>query len=320
MAYPFRPYPIIAGPTASGKTAVAVELAKRLDGEVVSADSMQIYDGISIGTARPSEDEMQDVPHHLLGFVKLSETYSVARYTEDADRVFRDVFARGKTPILCGGTGLYIQSFSENIQFFSQEPNEELRAQLKARATAEGGGALLEELRKIDPETATRLHENDINRIVRALEVYHTTGQTISEQARLSKAVPSPYDRCLFLLNYRNRNTLYDRIERRVERMLEAGLLAEAQRVYNNDPRATVLQAIGYKELLPHLRGEESLEDAVAQLKISTRHYAKRQLSWFNRMDGVRTVWIDDYADFGAVVNEIEQQFTTFCKEGRRDG
>ena len=314
------PYPIIAGPTASGKTTVAVELAKRLGGEVVSADSMQIYDGISIGTARPSEEEMQGVPHHLLGFIPLSEAYSVARYTQDADRVFRDVFSRGRKPILCGGTGLYIQSFSENIQFFQQESNDLLRARLKARATLEGGAALLAELSKVDPETAARLHENDINRIVRALEVYHTTGQTISEQARLSKATPSPYDRCLFLLNYRNRDVLYERIERRVDRMLEAGLLAEAERVYNDAPRATVLQAIGYKELLPYLRGEDSLENVVAQLKISTRHYAKRQLSWFNRMDGVRTIYVDDYTDLSAVVDAIEQQFITFCKEGRGDG
>lgn len=320
MAKEFRPYPIIAGPTASGKTAVAVTLAKRLNAEVVSADSMQIYDEIFIGTARPTEDEMQGIPHHLLGFLPLCESYSVARYTEDADRTFCDIFSRGKTPILCGGTGLYIQSFSENIQFFPQEPNDQLRAQLKARAADEGSSVLLEELRAVDPETAARLHENDLNRIIRALEVYRTTGQTISEQTRLSKAVPSPYDRCLFLLNYRDRNILYDRIEHRVDLMLNNGLLDEAERVYNSDPRATVLQAIGYKELLPYLRGEETLENAVAQLKISTRHYAKRQLSWFNRMEGVRTILVDDYPDVTAVVDAIEQQFTEFCKEGRRNG
>lgn len=320
MASKFHPYPIIAGPTASGKTGIAVALAKRLGGEVVSADSMQIYDEIFIGTARPTVDEMQGVPHHLLGFVPLNETYSVARYTEDADRVFRDIFSREKTPILCGGTGLYIQSFSENIQFFPHDPDELLRAELKQRAATEGGAVLLEELRAVDRETAERLHENDLNRIIRALEVYRTTGQTISEQARLSKAVPSPYDRCLFLLNYRDRNTLYERIERRVDLMLNNGLLEEAARVYNNDPRATVLQAIGYKELLPYFRGEETLESVIGQLKLSTRHYAKRQLSWFNRMDGVRTIWVDDYADVSAVVDEITKQFIVFCEEGRRDG
>lgn len=318
MAKEFRPYPIIAGPTASGKTAVAVALAKRLNAEVVSADSMQIYDEIFIGTARPTEDEMQGIPHHLLGFVPLSESYSVARYTVDANRAFHDIFLRGKTPILCGGTGLYIQSFSENIQFFPQEPNDQLRAQLKARAAVEGSGVLLEELRAVDPETAARLHVNDHNRIIRALEVYHTTGQTIHEQSRLSKATPSPYDRCLFLLNFRDRSKLYDRIERRVDLMLNSGLLDEAERIYNNDPRATVLQAIGYKELLPYIRGEEILERVIEQLKISTRHYAKRQLSWFNRMDGVRTIWVDEYQSVPMLVDEVFDQFTAFCEEGKR--
>lgn len=317
MAKMFRPYPIIAGPTASGKTSIAVTLANRMNGEVVSADSMQIYDEIYIGTARPLENEMQGVPHHLLGFLPLSEPYSVARYVEDADRKFREIFAREHTPILCGGTGLYIQSFSENIHFFPHEPNEELRAQIKRRAEALGGEVLLDELREVDPESAARLHVNDLHRIVRALEVFHTTGQTISEQARLSKAEPSPYDRCLFLLNYRNRDVLYERIERRVDQMLNDGLLDEAQRVYNDTPRATVLQAIGYKELLPYLRGEKTLEEATAQLKISTRHYAKRQLSWFNRMQDVRTIWMDDYADVLEAVDEIYCQFTEFCEEGK---
>ncbi len=320
MAKKFRPYPIIAGPTASGKTGVAVQLAKRLNGEVVSADSMQIYEEIYIGTARPTSEEMGGIPHHLLGFVPLDEPYSVARYTEDADRVFSEIFARDNTPILCGGTGLYIQSFSENIQFFAHEPNEELRIQLKQRAVTEGGSVLLEELRLVDPETAARLHENDFNRIIRALEVYQTTGQTISEQARLSKAVPSPYDRCLFLLNYRDRSALYERIDRRVDGMLAEGLLQEAERVYRVNPRATVLQAIGYKELLPYFRGESTFDKAVEQLKLSTRHYAKRQLSWFNRMDGVHTVWMDDHADAASAVNEIMEIFTQFCKGGRCHG
>lgn len=317
MAKTFHPYPIIAGPTASGKTSVAVSLAKRLNGEVVSADSMQIYDEIYIGTARPMPNEMQGVPHHLLGFLPLCEPYSVARYIEDADCSFREIFDRGRTPIMCGGTGLYIQSFSENVRFFPHEPSEELRVQLKQRAETQGGEALLNELREIDPETAARLHVNDLHRIIRALEVFYTTGQTISEQARLSKAEPSPYDRCLFLLNYRDRDILYDRIERRVDQMLKDGLLDEARCVYNDAPRATVLQAIGYKELLPYLRGETTLERAVEQLKIGTRHYAKRQLSWFNRMAGVCTIWMDDYADTEAAVDEIYRQFIDFCEEGK---
>ncbi|MBQ4612931.1 MAG: tRNA (adenosine(37)-N6)-dimethylallyltransferase MiaA, partial [Clostridia bacterium] len=281
MAKNFRPYPIIAGPTASGKTAVAVELAKRINGEVVSADSMQIYDGISVGTARPSVEEMQGVPHHLLGFLPLEEQYSVARYIEDANAVFSDIYARGKTPLMCGGTGLYIQSFAENIRFFEQETDHALRALLKDKAEKLGGEAMLEELRLIDSETAARLHANDLNRIVRALEVYYTTGQTISEQVRLSKSEPSPYTPCLFLLNYRDRSQLYERIDRRVDKMLQNGLLDEVRMVMGVAPSATVLQAIGYKELMPYVRGEITLECAVKQLKISTHHYAKRQISWF---------------------------------------
>ncbi len=315
MATPFRPYPIIAGPTASGKTAVAVALAERLHAEVVSADSMQIYADIAVGTARPSIEEMRGVPHHLLGFLPLDEPYSVARYVEDAHRVFADIYARDRLPLLCGGTGLYIQSFAENIQFFPQEPNEALRAELKERAAEIGGEGLLTELRQVDPETAARLHANDLNRIIRALEVYHTTGRTISEQARLSKVVPSPYTPCLFLLNYRDRARLYDRIDRRVDKMLDEGILDEARRMLTVSPHATALQAIGYKELLPYLRGEQTLGIAVAQLKLNTHHYAKRQLSWFNRMDGVHTVWVDDFANTDAVADNIAHVYQQFCEE-----
>lgn len=317
MAKIYRPYPIVAGPTASGKTAVAVQLAKRLGGEVVSADSMQIYDGVSIGTARPDTEEMQGVPHHLLGFIPLNERYSVARYVEDAKTVFEDIYARGKIPVMCGGTGLYIQSFSENIRFFEQETNVELREALKQKAAEFGGEALLEELRRVDIETAARLHANDINRIVRALEVYYTTGQTISEQVRLSKAQPSPYTPCLFLLNYRDRSKLYERIDRRVDMMLENGLLDEVRTVMDAAPDATVLQAIGYKELMPYVRAESSLDSAVEQLKISTHHYAKRQISWFNRMDNVHTVVMDDYDTVDTVVRDMINQYNTFCEEDR---
>lgn len=319
MAEKFRPYPIIAGPTASGKTVVAVKLAKEIGGEVVSADSMQIYRDIAVGTARPDEREMQGVPHHLLGFLPLDEQYSVARYVEDANAVFEDIYTRKKTPILCGGTGLYIQSFSENIQFFAQDKDERLREQLKNKAEKIGGEAMLQELRAVDRETADRLHANDLNRIIRALEVYHVTGQTISEQVRLSKSQPSPYSPCLFLLNFRDRSQLYDRINKRVDAMLENGLLDEVRTVMDVAPNATVLQAIGYKELMPFVRGEMPLDAAVEQLKISTRHYAKRQLSWFHRMENVHTVWVDEHADVNAVVQDILTQYKTFCKEGKSD-
>lgn len=292
----------VAGPTASGKSALAVRLARELDGEVISADSMQVYAALSIGTARPSEAEMQGVAHHLLGFLPLEESYSVARYVEDASHAAGSIHARGRLPILCGGTGLYLQAFLDNLTFTEQGVDPALRAALKARAQQEGGQALLDELRAFDPETAARLHPNDTGRIVRAIEAFRTTGVPLSEQARRSRAVPSPYDACLLVLDFRDRQTLYRRINDRVDAMLAAGLLEEARRVLGSPHAATVTQAIGYKELAPYLEGTGSLEAAVEQLKQSTRRYAKRQLSWFRRMSAAHFVYVDDYPDKVALV------------------
>ena len=308
------PYPIIAGPTASGKTALAVSVARALDGEVVSADSMQLYADATVGTARPSAEEMQGVPHHLLGFLPLQEKYSVARYVEDANAVFARLFLAGITPVLCGGTGLYIQSFMENVQFLPQPADPALRQELQQQAREQGGAALLQRLTAVDPETAARLHENDIHRIVRALEVYYLTGLTIRQQEQRSHSQPSPYSGCLFMLDFRDRAVLYSRIERRVDAMLENGLVEEARRVLRTDAGATVLQAIGYKELLPYLRGECSLEQAVQTLKTETRHYAKRQLSWFRRMQP-RVLYVDDYADTAALATVLLRQYRDFCEE-----
>lgn len=290
-----RPYPIIAGPTASGKTALAVRLAAAIGGEVVSADSMQIYDGVSVGTARPTVEEMDGVPHHLLGFLPLQAKYSVAQYIEDAHRVFADVYERGATPVMCGGTGLYIQSFMENRQLFEESPDPELRAQYLRIAEEQGTETLLERLRQIDPQTSDRLHHNDLHRIIRALEVYDTTGRTITEQTALSLSVPSPYTPCLFVLDFHDRQKLYERINRRVDIMLECGLLEEAERILRTDPDATVTQAIGYKEFAAYFDGSISLQEAADKLRQQTRRYAKRQLSWFHRMSDAHTLWVDDY-------------------------
>lgn len=308
-------YPIIAGPTASGKSALAVSLAKAIGGEVVSADSMQVYGGVHVGTARPTAEEMEGVVHHLLGFLSLDDAYSVAAYMEDAHKVFSDIFARGCTPILCGGTGLYIQSFMENRQLLPQSGDPMLREQLLARAADQGGAVLLDELRQVDPETAVRLHENDVHRIVRALEVYRTTGQTIAQQTALSLSQPSPYTPCLFVLNFRDRNRLYARIDQRVDRMLEHGLIEEAKTVLSRTKDATVLQAIGYKELLPYLSGQAALAETVENLKTQTRHYAKRQLSWFRRMQPTRMIYVDDYADSSALLQDVLKQYDQFVKE-----
>ncbi len=285
----------VAGPTASGKTALAVALAKRLNGEVISADSMQVYAEPRIGTARPDESEMAGIPHHLLGFLPLSQTYSVAQYAEDARVAIADIHSRGKLPILCGGTGLYIQAVTENLSFSPEDSHDDCRAELKARAAAEGTEALLSELAAIDPETAARLHPNDEGRIIRALEVYKMTGHTMTEQRHLSRTQPTPYNNTLLFLDFRNREVLYDRIDRRVDVMLQNGLLAEAERLLAAPTAPTAMQAIGYKELAPYFAGTLTLDEAVDNLKRSTRRYAKRQLSWFRRL--AEPLYVDDYPD-----------------------
>lgn len=294
---------VIAGPTASGKTGLAVELALRLGGEVVSADSMQIYRELRIGTARPTEREMRGVPHHLLGFLPLTESYSVSRYAADARRVIADIFQRKKQPILCGGTGLYIDAVVDNLQFTGEETDPETREKWRLRAREEGGEALLEELRKIDPETAGRLHPNNLGRIVRALELYETAGITMSEQVRRSRSVPPAFDVRYLVLDSRRRDFLYDRVNRRVDAMLADGLLEEARRVLSAPTAPTAMQAIGYKELAPYFQGEIPLEQAVDNLKRSTRRYAKRQLSWFHRRPEARFLYIDEYKDACALAD-----------------
>ena len=298
-------YLAIAGPTASGKSALAVELAKRLQGEVVSADSMQIYDTISIGTARVTPEEMQGVPHHLLGFLPLSSSYSVAQYVADAKRVLAEIDERGKLPVLCGGTGLYLQSLIENITFSEEATASPVREQLKQRIRQEGSETLLQELRQVDPDTAKNLHPNDHGRIIRALEVFLTTGNPISEQVRLSRQQPPEFDTCLIVLDFKNRETLYDRIHSRVDRMVDAGLLQEAKTVLSGPYAPTALQAIGYKELRPYFDGEIALEEALDNLKKGTRHYAKRQMSWFRRIPYAHTVYVDDHKNIDDLADSV---------------
>lgn len=307
-------YPIIAGPTASGKTALAIAVAKRLDGEVVSADSMQIYADVAVGTARPLEDEMEGIVHHLMGFLPLNDKYSVARYQEDATAVFEDIYSRNKIPVMCGGTGLYIQSFMENRQLFEEQPDPELRKKFMEIADREGNEVLLERLRQVDPETAHRLHINDRNRIIRALEVYESTGQTMAQQVALSHSVPSPYIPCLFVLDFKDRQNLYERINRRVDVMLENGLLEEAKRVLATDPDATVTQAIGYKEFSAYFDGAISLDEAADRLRQQTRRYAKRQLSWFRRMSQAHTLWVDEVSDTAELAEQVVCQFEIMMK------
>lgn len=291
-----QPLPVVAGPTASGKTGLAIYLALRLGGEIVSADSMQVYETLRIGTARPSEEDMQGIPHHLMGVVPLNEPYHVARYTGEAHEAIRTVARKGRLPILCGGTGLYIRSVVENLSYADEPSSSAPRVRLRRRYETEGGAALLAELEKVDPETAARLHPHDAGRIIRALELYESTGITMSEQLRRSRENPSPYDAYLLTLDFRNRQALYKRIDRRVDLMLEAGLLEEARRLLDMPCAATAMQAIGYKEWIPYFEGTLSLDETIETIKRGTRRYAKRQLSWFRRMEYAHPLYVDDYA------------------------
>ncbi len=288
------PLVVVAGPTASGKTALAVELCRHFGGEVVSADSMQVYDTLRVGTARPSEEEQGGIPHHLMGFLPPDASYSVAKYAEQAHRVIKEVHSRGKLPVLCGGTGLYIQAVTENLSYEQQPENREVRDRLRERIAREGGDTLLSELLTLDPETAARLHPNDHGRIIRALEIIETTGRTITRQNEESRKAGSPYALCGLRLEFRDRERLYDRINRRVTAMLENGLEAEARWLREQPNTDTVRQAIGYKELEPYLTGAVPLAEAADAIRQGTRRYAKRQLSWFRHQDWMTTVYMDD--------------------------
>lgn len=274
---------VISGPTASGKTALAAELALIYGGEVVSADSMQIYTDMDIASAKATPEEQRGVPHHLLGFLDPRESFSVADYVKLCDECVREILSRGKTPIICGGTGLYISSFVDNLTFDDSERDLEFRAEMKRFAEENGNAALLERLREIDPETAATLHENNVGRIIRALEVYKTTGHTISQAKAMSREKPSPYEFVMITLDFEDRDILRERINRRVDDMMSRGLLEEARRCFEQADRPTAAQAIGCKELYPYFRGERELSDCVEELKLRTRQYAKRQLTWFRR-------------------------------------
>lgn len=288
---------VVSGPTASGKTALAVELAKIYGGEVVSADSMQIYTDMDIASAKPTPEEQQGIPHHLVGFLDPSESFSVADYVKLCGECVRDILTRRKTPIICGGTGLYISSFVDNLTFDDSEQDFSFREEMRAFAEENGNAALLEKLREVDPETAATLHENNVGRIIRALEVFHTTGHTISLAKKMSRQTPSPYEFVMITLDFERREQLHERIDRRVDDMVKRGLVEEARRCFEQPDRPTAAQAIGCKELYPYFRGERPLDDCIEELKLRTRQYAKRQLTWFRR----------DLRNFRLIIGENDQ-------------
>ena len=300
----------VVGPTASGKTALAVALAKAYNGEVLSCDSMQIYKHMDIGTAKPTEEEMQGIPHHMIGVADPAEPFSAGKYVEMADSILRDILSRGKTCILCGGTGLYVDSLIAGREF-SPMSSTGKREALEREADETGTAALLERLRMIDPTAAARLHEKDRKRIIRALEIFEETGMTITEHDALSQQVPAKYHPVWLGLTFSERAELYSRIDLRVDLMLQNGLLAEIEALLSRGipKNATALQAIGYKEFIAAMQGEMSVEEAAALVKQRSRNYAKRQLTWFRRNPAlhwiVRQAGMDSETIFDLACREI---------------
>ena len=294
----------IAGPTASGKTALAATLAKELNGEVVSCDSMQVYKHMDIGTAKPTLEEMQGIPHHMIDVAEPWEDFSVSRYCEMAAPIVDDIISRGKTAVIAGGTGLYMDALIRG-NAFAPFPATGVRERLEAQADAEGMEAMLSRLRAVDPDAARRLHLSDRKRILRALEVYLETGETITEHNRKTQAVPPRYSPLWLGLDFARRGELYRRIDLRVSLMLEQGLVEEIRGLLTDGipERATAMQAIGYKEFVDALDGRCTIEEAADQVRQSSRRYAKRQLTWFHRNKAIHwLIW--DTGDTGREILE----------------
>ncbi len=292
----------VVGPTASGKTKLGVLLAKRYNGEVVSIDSMQIYKGMSIGTAAPAAAEMEGIPHHMVGVADPGDNWSAARFAAAADDCIQDILKRNKLPVLVGGTGLYLDAIIAGRTFAPGASGGAVRRALQEELEAGGIEPLLTELRRVDPEAAGRLHPSDTKRILRALEVYRETGKTISRHNEETRSLPKKYDPIYIGLAFRDREDMKELIDRRVDRMLEEGLPEEVRALRDAGvPRnSTALQAIGYKELLPALEGECSLEEAAAEIKLRSRQYAKRQLTWLRRNPEIHWIYWEKERNFAA--------------------
>ena len=285
----------IGGPTATGKTALSVALAKEFGGEVVNADSMQIYRGLDIGTAKPTAEERQGIPHHLMDFLPPEAPYSVADFTAAAAPLIEQLNSAGKLPIVTGGTGLYITSLMKGTAFAPEKTDPAIRARLQTEADEQGSAALYARLQQIDPAYAEKLHPNNLPRVIRALELFEATGRRMSEQQRAALAAEPPYRSLCICLTCRDRAELYRRIDRRVDSMLQNGVLEEAKLVYDNrETYRTAAQAIGYKEFFPYFAGKMPLNDCANRLKQATRNYAKRQLTWFRHQANGVWLYVDE--------------------------
>lgn len=302
----------VVGPTATGKTKMGVALCKRFGGEVVSVDSMQIYRGMTIGTAAPTPEEMDGVPHHMIAVADPKESWSVAKYVERADACVQNILARGKLPVLVGGTGLWLDALVRGNEFAPGSQGEKARLMLQKRLDSEGAAVLLEELRQIDPEAAAKLHLKDEKRILRALEVYAQTGETITAHNAKTREKPSRYEALYIGLDFVDRQALRDRIDKRVDAMVQQGLLQEVRELLASGlPRdATALQAIGYKQFLGVSEGLLTEKEAVEEVKLRSRQYAKRQLTWLRRNPDIHWIYWEKEPDFSAGLQNATEYLT----------
>ena len=305
----------ITGPTASGKTALAIRLAKHLDGEIISCDSMQIYTGMDIGTAKPTKEELAAVPHHLIDILPPDTPYSCSDYVKDAEAAIEDIVSRGKLPILCGGTGLYLDRLLKGGNDEDAACDETIRAELKVFYEANGVDALYQRLVELDPEAAQAIHKNNVKRVMRAIEICLVTGQKKSEVDKKNAEITDKYDPRVITLAFNDREILYERIDRRVDMMIAEGLVEETKRLLADgifEKSLTASQAIGYKELFPYIRGEDSLESCIDELKRASRRYAKRQITWFSGKDYAHKVFVDGEnaaKTFENIVNILQKPF-----------
>ena len=310
-----RPLVIITGPTASGKTALSIELAKQIGGEIISADSMQVYRHMDIGSAKVTKEEMDGVPHHLIDVLEPSEEFNVVRFQEMARKAMEEIYERGKIPIIAGGTGFYIQALLYDIDFTETDENNSVREELEQKARTEGASALHAMLKEIDPESAEAIHENNVKRVIRAIEFYRQTGKKISDHNRQEREKSSPYQFLYYVIDL-PRELLYSRIEQRVDQMIEQGLVEEvkALQAMGCTRDMVSMQGLGYKEILDYLNGQLTLDEAVYVLKRDTRHFAKRQLTWFRRERDVRWLELETFAGsrekmLGAVLKDCREAF-----------
>lgn len=300
---------VVVGPTASGKTALGIHICKKFNGEVISADSMQIYKGMSISTAKPSVEEQQGIPHHLIDFLDITEKYSVNSFCQDANIIFDKIHSNNKLPVIVGGTGLYIDSFLSNTTFLDNASSDAVKSRLKDELQENGIDYMYSRLKSIDPDAAEKIHPNNTIRVLRALEVYFSTGKTITEQARLSHEVESDIEPLYIGITYKDREKLYERINKRVDIMVETGLWDEAKYFFECNPSVTALNSIGCKELKPFFDGIKSKDECIEDLKRSTRRYAKRQLTWFRRNENINWVYPDETDNYFDYIDGLINKF-----------